>query len=292
MSDIVAISDINIRDPYVLKAEGKYYMYGTDGKYAWEGIPDGIYAYISEDMKGFRLKRVFRPESGFWADRHFWAPEVHLIDGRYYMFASFLGKDGVRRCQILVSDSPAGEFEPLGEPVTPANQNCLDATYVEWKGRRYCIYCHEWVDCKDGEMMLVELDDQLRPVGDPTLLFRASEAEWTYGGPEGNYITDGPFVVRLGSGKLLMLWSSSGYNGYAMGTSVAEDITGPWRHSKTPLIDCDGGHGMLFRDGEDMYLTYHRPNFPSTAERPYFVRVVESGDGLTIAEADAKDISL
>ena len=42
--------DINIRDPYVLLFDNKYYMYGTRGETAWSEA-NGFDVFISEDFK-------------------------------------------------------------------------------------------------------------------------------------------------------------------------------------------------------------------------------------------------
>lgn len=277
-------NEINLRDPFVLKENGKTYLYGTYGKNAWGGKALGIYVYVSKNMEDFVEKRVFSPSKDFWADENFWAPEVHRIDGKYYMFASFFKRGQPRRSHVLVSDAPDGAFTPLPEPLTPAELECLDATYFEENKNRYTVFCHEWKQCKDGEMLLAPLDGNLNLSSPPKLLFRASEAPWAQPFDGGNYVTDGPFLHRLKSGKLLMLWSSNGKNGYAMGFATADKIEGPWRQNPVPLVDCDGGHGMLFYDGDDLFLTYHRPNLPSGAERPCFVRVKETENGLELCE--------
>ena len=50
-------------------------------------------------------------------------------------------------------------------------------------------------------------------------------------------------------------------------------ITGNFTHEK-PLIESDGGHGMLFRDGDNLMLTYHSPN-QTDYERPVFIKLNE-----------------
>jgi hypothetical protein len=64
-------------------------------------------------------------------------------------------------------------------------------------------------------------------------------------------------------GALLMLWSSMGERGYAIGVAVSASgqVTGPWRHGAEPLFAEDGGHGMVFEsfDGRPM-LALHVPN--------------------------------
>ena len=99
----------------------------------------------------------------------------------------------------------------------------------------------------------------------------------------GSYVTDGPFLHRYGDGRLSMLWSSYGPAGnYCIGEawSSSGGVLGPWRQSQRPLYEADGGHGMLFRSPSDqLYLAIHTPN-ASPDERPIFVALAETPDGL------------
>ena len=45
-------SEIQIRDPYVVLLDGKYYLYGTTGNNCW-GEGYGFDAYISDDLTHF-----------------------------------------------------------------------------------------------------------------------------------------------------------------------------------------------------------------------------------------------
>ena len=46
---------------------------------------------------------------------------------------------------------------------------------------------------------------------------------------------------------------------------------------QAPIITEDGGHGMIFRDDEQLYLTFHSPN-ASGSEHPFFVKLADMGD--------------
>ena len=86
----MTFSDINIRDPFILLYEDKYYMYGTRGSEAWTDKSTGLDAYVSKDLENWEeIRDVFLPPENFWADRNFWAPEVHYYNGSFYMFVSF-----------------------------------------------------------------------------------------------------------------------------------------------------------------------------------------------------------
>ena len=140
---------------------GKYYLYGTPGKYAWHGA-DGFYCYISDDLENWEgPQKVFAPDETFCSDRNYWAPEVHKYNGAYYMFTTYRSSvTGHRGCTIMKSDSPEGPFVPIsknsnGEPghPTPDDLYTIDATlYVDREGQPWMVYSKEWmtVDAEKG----------------------------------------------------------------------------------------------------------------------------------------------
>jgi arabinan endo-1,5-alpha-L-arabinosidase len=100
------------------------------------------------------------------------------------------------------------------------------------------------------------------------------------------YLSDGPFVRTTRSGHLLVLWSSFGPSGYAVGIarSATAQIRGPWTHDPVPLFDGDGGHGMVFATKEgDLLLALHTPNAPGH-ERPKLMELTETEDGLVLRQ--------
>jgi len=289
--------DIHIRDPFVLALpdEGRYVLFGTTGKNATSGSGPGFDCYVSRDLANWEGPiAAFRPPAEFWSNGQFWAPECHVWQGRYYLFASFALDGRQRGTQILVADQPEGPYRPHSDgPVTPRDWECLDGTlYIDAAGKPWMVFCHEWLQVEDGGMVAMPLTEDLRSAaGGPTLLFCASAAVWSKPfsghGRRNNRVTDGPFLYRVSGGQLLMLWSSFGSQGYAMGYATSEtgDIRGPWRQSPAPLFAKDGGHGMLFRafDGR-LLMTLHTPNV-TPDERPTWIEVAEHGDGLVVVPA-------
>jgi GH43 family beta-xylosidase len=273
------LKDIYIRDPFMLIDGGKYYMYGSTDPQTWKGKADGFKVYISEDMENFEEKVVFENTDDFWAVEQFWAPEVHKYNGKYYLFAAFSKGDDVRRCQILVSDVPEGPFKPHGGLLFPNETSNLDATFFEEDGKRYTVYCREWTDIKVGEMCLAELDENLCVKGEIKTLFKANDAPWVVEVEPECYVTDGPFIRKNSKGQYVMLWSSHGKDGYAMGMAVADKIDGEWTQIETPIVTQNGGHGMIFEMDGKLYITYHQPNDPHMSERAHFAEI-EEVDGL------------
>ena len=269
--------DINIRDPFVLPFEGKYYLYGTRGDTAFKRKAYGLDVYVSEDLKEWTgPKEVFHKTEDFWADRCFWAPEVYYYKDGFYMFATFSNgkKQGT---SILRSDSPEGPFRLWsGNTATPERWSCLDGTLFLEDGVPYMVFCHEWKQVKDGEICAVRLSEDLKEaLGEPELLFSASSAgKLVKSFLFGSYVTDGPFFYRSENGRLHLLWSSYGKKGYVqlLAHSDNDRLYGNWKTDEV-LYTNDGGHGMIFRSFDDeLYLTLHTPNTPRK-EHPVFIRL-------------------
>ena len=308
------LSDIRMRDPYVLAVEGRdFVLFGTTDENLWGGTATGFDCYTSADLTHWEGPvPAFRPPVGFWADTQFWAPEVISYDGRFFMAATFASSDpgaGPRGVQILVADAPTGPFRPWSDgPVTPREFPCLDGTFfLDDEGIAWLVFSRgaEGVPggppgISDGEMYASRLSTDLRSTeGDPTLLFTASSAPWskplTF--PAGveppkqlnlaqdPLFTDGPFLLRHKDGTLLMIWSSFGEEGYAIGVARSEsgDVVGPWIQEVEPLWARNGGHGMVFtdRDGAS-WLVFHWPN-DTPMERVKMVPIKVSATGVKLA---------
>ena len=275
--------EINIRDPFVLLQDETYYLYGTRGSTCW-GEAIGFDVYTSRDLENWEGPTpCFENDGTFWADRNYWAPEVHAWQGAFWMFASFKSETRHRGTAILRADTPMGPFVPWSDgPVTPPDWECLDGTFfADEHGQPWIVFCHEWVQAGDGEILAMPLTGDLRAAaGEPRLLFRASEAPWVKqvhhsSGVDG-YVTDGPFLWRDRTGRLLCLWSSFSETGYTQALAVSDTGSVDSHFSQLPpLFDRDGGHGMLFRRKDGMLmLTLHSPN-EHLKERPRFIPMTQ-----------------
>ena len=262
------LSDINLRDPYILAFDGKYYLYGSR---ALNQL--GFDVYVSEDLENWSEPRpVFEGYKGFWADKDFWAPEVHEYNGKFMMFASFKSEKHRRGTQILISDSPLGPFtEHSKGAVTPAEWECLDGTLYIEDGTPYMVFCHEWAQIVDGTVCSMKLSDDLKEmVSEPETLWHAKASG--YSADFGNgaiYVTDGPFLMKI-DGELICLWSTLSGSTYLELISRSDNgrLDGKWSIDKKPLFSEDGGHGMIFKtfDGKYKFIC-HCPN-KSPKERP------------------------
>lgn len=292
------VRDLHIRDVCILPwaEEKKYFVYdcfplpGQTGR--------AINVRESTDLIWWTdAVHAFVPDEEFWGPLDFWAPECHQWRGKFYAVSSFRGKNTCRGCQFLVADTPRGPFVPMSnKPATPENWHCLDGTlYEDTDGQPWMVFCHEWPQVQDGQMCAIRMKDDLSDsIGEPVILFRASEAPWkfrkdcfshwnlTAPQPKVGWarITDGPYLWRADRNTLLMIWTSYSDTAYSTGyaRSQSGDIMGPWIQEEEPLFTQDGGHAMLFRrfDGTLM-MTMHSPNIPSQERMLLFEMEIKDG---------------
>jgi len=292
----LTLQDIHIRDPFILVDDGKYYMYASSSV---DGV-GGVAVYTSKDLQSWTgKKQVMVLPEGNWSRGLIWAPEVHKYQGKYYLFATVnentkwkMSKAGwpdfiYRATQIFCSKSPEGPFIPTSDmPQTPIDYMALDGTLYVENDVPYMVFCHEWVQLGDGTVEFVKLDRKLsKALSSPARMFNGSSCCVATGGhPE--YVTDGCFMYRTKTGKLLMIWASFGPEGYAecIAESTTGKIAGPWRQQSEPLFSHDGGHAMIFTglDGK-LRLTLHSPN-SGGMERAKIFLLEDTGDSLKIVQ--------
>ena len=281
-------NEINIRDPFVVYEDGTYYLYGTRAKNFGFHV-GGVDVYVSTDLENWSDPIECFNSVKCGLDRGVnWAPEVHKYKGKYYMFISLTRENGLRGTFSLVSESLLGPFLPhSADALTPEEWECIDGTlYVSQNGEPYLVFCHEHTQIADGTICYVPLTYDLKSAsGEAVTIFKASDfcpsygLDWTDSGKQTkHYVTDGPYMYRSKTGELFMLWSTFidgkyaeclvKFNGGELGLS--------FKH-KAPIIADDTGHGMIFSDEDQLYLTYHAPN-TSGYEHPVFRKLNNCGD--------------
>ena len=295
--------DFRIRDPFLYadRESRTYYLYASTGNTPQTAaLGEGVVAYQSQDLvRWSEPQLVFRKPDGFWGGSEIWAPELHRFGRRFYLFVTFNGRHGGRGTQIFRAESPVGPFQQFSADArTPPEQTCLDGTpFVEADGSRWLVYCHEWVQIGDGAIRAVKMkEDWSAREGEPVELFRASQAPWVkplgrtrQRAGEDSFVTDGPWLHRFRDGKLLMLWSSFGEEGYTVGIAESDNgrIDGHWTQRPQPLLATDGGHCMLLKtfDGR-LKLVLHQPN-GGGRERARLIDVMDTGRTIVVFGGDS-----
>ena len=175
----------------------------------------------------------------------------------------------------------------------------LDGTLFVEDGQPWMVYCHEWIQVTNGTFEAIRLKPDLSAsVGEPILLFRASQAPWitTWDAKPDDkprvFVSDGPFFYRTKTGRLLMLWSSwqeDGQYAETVAYSLSGRLIGPWRQA-APLLTDNSGHGMIFTtfDGRLMLVVHHPTMSPQSRTRLH--ELEDTGDALRLKNPDPKPI--
>ncbi|MEI8271792.1 MAG: family 43 glycosylhydrolase [Paludibacter sp.] len=263
----IDIKDFKMRDPFVfVDTIGKSYFIqssSNDNK--------SFTVFESNDLKKWKnLGKSFEASSDFWGKQDFWAPDMFLYNGKYYIVSTFSSSTVTRGCGILVSDYPQGPYVPLvNNPITPSGWRCCDGTLLIDNGEPYLLYASSHKQFGLGYIYIQKLSTDLKTMaGEPILITKAADASWvkniTVKGVVG-LVGDSPFIYRTAENELIMLWSSfSLSNGkYCIGVarSASGLVIGPWVHDAAPLNDDDGGHAMIFKSFEGKTkISYHATN--------------------------------
>ena len=295
----IPLDSIMLSDPCVLadSATQTYYMTGTGGK-LWK-------SHDLQSWSGPYTVAMTDTNSWMGADPAIWAAEIHPYKGRYYYFATFTNDSTIiarnhngeiprRASHILVADTPDGPYRPVSDAdYLPADRPTLDGTlWLDTDSVPYMVFCGEWLYNDDGTMEARRLSADLsHPVGEPSLLFRASDSPWSReiinGKTVPNRVTDGPWLFRTATGRLGMIWTSWIYNVYTMGVAYSQSgkLEGLWIQEPEPLTPPDHGHGMIFRDLQGRHILSvhsHRDDNGQYIRRPVFFEVDLSGDRLIL----------
>ena len=291
-------TDIRVRDPFIVLENGIYYMYATTGERT-------LSCYYSKDLVNWEEgKVVFEIPENFWAYKDVWAGEVHRYKGKFYLFVSLLGTNGLRGTQIAVSDTPDGEFVPLVDrAVTPLDRSCIDGTLFVQDGKPYILYSLDWPDNyiaeKDvyvGEIWCSELTEDLTSMkGEAVRLFASDEVPISKQTPDHlmlddkmvtRYGSDAPFVQKLSGGELYLTWSPYLDDHYVVLSAISKsgNVFGPWEHLDSPFFEADGGHSMFFNDvyGRKI-MSLHSPE-RFGMERAHLYHIIEENGLLKIVD--------
>lgn len=124
----------------------------------WVTLHDGIYWYMTTTGDNLTLRHtrhlgepasskpvvVWTPPAGTAWSKDIRAPEIHFLDGKWYIY--FSGHDGDQRNHrvwVIENASPdptVGTWTLKGKLATPSDKWAIDGSVFEFKGRRYFIW--------------------------------------------------------------------------------------------------------------------------------------------------------
>ena len=94
-------------DPWVVRQDGRYWSV--------ESRAGGIWVYRSDTLTAWKRNgmRVWQPSGSGWNQVDIWAPELHFIDGKWYIYYA-AGKPGPEGTDAAFTDQRSGVLESTG----------------------------------------------------------------------------------------------------------------------------------------------------------------------------------
>ncbi|MCJ2187186.1 glycoside hydrolase family 43 protein [Novosphingobium beihaiensis] len=265
--------------------DGFYYMTGSVPEY------DRLVLRRSRTLAGLTdaEERVLwrhqasGPMSGF-----IWAPELHLIDGRWVMYfaagPSGGGEDVFRiRTYAVVCDGPdpmRGNWSVLGEFQAPWDSFNLDSTVFMHRGTRYFAWAQREPGIETNSNLYIAPMASALTLSAPPARLTVPTLDWEV---RGFKVNEAPAVLEK-NGKLFITYSASATDArYCLGLLTADadaNIMDPrvWTKSPKPVFtSCPEtsvygpGHNSFTVDeeGRDM-LVYHGRDYEQIEGDPLF----------------------
>jgi GH43 family beta-xylosidase len=272
-------------DPFITRpVGGMYYFTGSVPEY------DRIVVRGANTIAGLTTAAESviwrRPASGPMGG-HVWAPELHRIDGRWYIYFAAGDSNNVFRIRMYVLESPlADPRDPAGwvlrgRIVTEWDGFSLDATTFEHRGRRYLVWAQSEPEIAvNSSLYIAEMSSPLALAGKPTRIATPTKA-WEI---QGFRVNEGPAVL-VRNGRVFLTFSASATDArYCVGLLTADahaDLLDRASWTKTPdpvFVTNDQtarygpGHNSftVAEDGETDVLVYHARDYRDIVGDPLF----------------------
>jgi len=207
---------------------------------------------------------IWAPSGPSARTRQLWAPELHDIDGRWYVyFTASDGRAANHRMYVLAADHPLGPYRSMGPIYDPRHDVwAIDLTVFTHSGRLYAVWSG-WDGPDDGFPQNLYIAPMANPwtiSAERTCLSRPLHGWETSVAP----VNEGPTVIsHAASGRLFILYAADASWTQAYKTGLLEctggDVTDPasWQKLPRPFFT-GGGHGCVLATPEGTYLVYHR----------------------------------
>jgi len=213
---------------------------------------------------------------------HIWAPELHYIDGKWYIYFAAGSAADVWAIRIYVLENASanplqGTWEERGQLKTNWESFSLDATTFEHEGIRYLVWAQH--DPKIGgntNLYIAAMSDPWTISGDQVMITRP-EYNWE---TIGFRVNEGAAVIKH-DGQIFISYSASATDAnYAMGLLTASQDSdlleaSSWSKSATPVFQSGNGvygpgHNSftVSPDGKYDILVYHGRDYEQIVGDP------------------------
>jgi GH43 family beta-xylosidase len=268
-------------DPWVFYRDGFYYYMNSTGRNltVWKtrNIPD---------LKNAEKKVVWRPPASGPYSKEIWAPEIHFLEGKWYIyFAADAGSNPTHRIWVLENASPdplQGEWVMKGKLADATDRWAIDASVFENKGRLYTLWSGWEYETNGVQGIYIAAMKNPWTIDGPRVRISTPTYAWetvgdlkpnpATGDPAHVDVNEGPQMLKHGD-KLFLIYSASGCwtENYCLGmlTAAADgNLLDPasWKKSPAPLLVARPeaqayapGHCSFFKspDGREDWIIFH-----------------------------------
>ena len=242
-------------DPYVYKhIDGTYYFTASIPAY------DGIVLRHSDTLAGLKDAeevRVWQKHDKGIMSEHIWAPELHYLEGKWYIYYAGGDIDDVWAIRPYIlecadQDPMTGNWVEKGK-MTRAEEDefsfeafSLDGTVFENRGKHYYIWAEKvGVGKQISNLYIAEMENpcKLKTV---QVLLTTPDYDWER---IGFWVNEGPAVIHH-DGKIYMTYSASETGAaYCLGMlSISEDadLLDPamWKKERYPVLETNAEKGI------------------------------------------------
>ncbi|MDT7838005.1 glycoside hydrolase family 43 protein [Aquabacterium sp. OR-4] len=288
-------------DPWVLWHEGQYYMTATLDP------GGGLWIYRSPRLSDWRQaerRKVWSAEPSGPRSAMIWAPELHHLDGRWYLYYTASDQvDANHRHYVLEADQPLGPYRDLGRVHNAHERYAIDGSVLRLAdGRLYWMYA-------DDGLWIAPMSSPARADG-PGVRIAQGEHDWERGWhkrPDGrweaqreHYWIEAPQALQRGGRDFVVY--SAGHTAAVYYLGLLELVgrdpmqPGSWRKHAQPVFGpaaAGQGHGGVHApghcsftrspDGREDWLVYHAKDVDANDAAGRTMRIQRFGwsaDGL------------
>ncbi|OTB04484.1 glycoside hydrolase family 43 protein [Hypoxylon sp. CI-4A] len=287
----LSITSVGTPDPFVTVFRGRYYLTFTAG--------NRVEIWSSRSLADIESSAdrhvVWTPPQGTDHSADLWAPELHSVHGRWYVYyaaANPTHGNKSHRMYVLggppASEDPCrGQWEFLGRIHGMPDQWAIDGTVLELNGDSYFVYSGWPLDNADDsdlvqQLFILKLDDPTSAASGAVLI-STPQHPWEItreGNGTDHEINEGPQFLSSPDGGIA--WQGLAYScagswthEYKMGLLryVGGDPLDPqsWRKADEPLVQTrrhglgpyGPGHGSFLTVAGQVIAVYHATDTPS-----------------------------
>ena len=243
-------------DPYILRADdGKYYFTASVPEY------DRIVLRCADSLKGLAAaeeKTIWTKHESGEMSRHIWAPELHYLFGKWYIYFAAGEQDNMWKIRpfILECQGPdpmkdewieKGKIRRSDDDIYSFEAFSLDSTMFEHKGEWYYIWAEKVsVGIQISNLYIAKMESATK-LATAQVLLTTPDYDWER---VDIWVNEGPAVIRH-DGRIFVTYSASATGEcYCMGMmSIDEnaDILDPkaWKKERYPVLSSDAGKGFF-----------------------------------------------